>query len=117
MPLAIFCYITVINICSEDSAFLTLILSFFLLFLVNYSTDVTRPVTVHRFTFFIMAEQQPQNSGIVQAFCQVYMHIVQNVENVLSEATHSTVLVCISGEIDKYRGLFLQVCAAKSCTW
>lgn len=62
-----------------------------------------------------MADQQPQNSDIVQAFRQVYMHIVQNVENVLSEAD-STVLARISGEIDEYRDLFLQVYAAKLCT-
>ena len=44
-----------------------------------------------------MADQH-QNSDldIVQAFRQVYMHIVQNVENVLSEATDSTVLSQIS---------------------
>ena len=67
--------------------------------------------------FFFMADQH-QNSDldIVQAFRQVYMHIVQNVENVLAEATDSTVLSRILDEIDEYRALFLQVCAAKLCT-
>lgn len=65
-----------------------------------------------------MADQQlqPQNSDIVQAFRQVYMHIAQNVETILSETTDSTVLAHISSEIDEYRGLLLQVCAAKLCT-
>ena len=57
-----------------------------------------------------------QNSDTLQAFRQVYMHIVQNVETVLSEATDSTVLARVSDEIDEYRALFLQVCAAKLCT-
>jgi ABC-type transport system involved in cytochrome bd biosynthesis fused ATPase/permease subunit len=61
-------------------------------------------------------QQSFQNSDIVQAFRQVYMHIVQNVETELSEATDSTVLARISGEINEYQGLFLQVCAAKLCT-
>ncbi|SRR6266568_8348785 len=42
---------------------------------------------------FLMAEQQlPQSSDIIQAFWQVYTHIVHNVTLALSENTDSTVL-------------------------
>ena len=68
------------------------------------------------FFFFMTDQHQNSDLDIVQAFHQVYMHIVQNVENVLSEATDSTVLSWISDEIDEYWVLFLQVCTAKLCT-
>jgi len=58
-----------------------------------------------------MAEQHPvQSTEIVQAFRQVYIHIVQNVEAALSHTTDSTVLACIGSEINEYQDLFAQVC-------
>lgn len=58
-----------------------------------------------------MAEQHPvQSTEIVQAFRQVYIHIVQNVEAALSHTTDSTVLAHISSEINEYQDLFAQVC-------
>ena len=75
---------------------------------------VWHPVIV--FFFFMADQHQNSDLDIVQAFRQVYMHIVQNVENVLAEATDSTVLSRILDEIDEYQALFLQVCAAKLCT-
>lgn len=58
-----------------------------------------------------MTEQQSlQANDIVQAFRQVYTHIVQRVETALSENTDSTVLARILDEINEYRNLVSQVC-------
>ena len=51
-----------------------------------------------------------QTIDIVQAFRQVYIHIMQNTTAALSENTDSTVLARISDEINEYQNLFLQVC-------